>query len=514
MPHPGSLGGFPGDWSYHGNARLLVGSDTQLLEISLRLVFVEEVEIDVKLIWKNIPDDKRFKIAAKMHDVRQQILIIQGSMFLIGFSEPPLNLNNGVTNFQVTRFITYARLPEMALEQDESKYFVQLRAYLNDEFSSIDEILIKEFENMPNQMYGRVSNFENDLSLYCALNSEYEVKCGKKYISHQDHNIFYRKNIDTLYKLSFIDIRVPIKNQRINHSVLQQDEKIEISLARHLEQTSNDICAFLSVICDYEILPIYYEYSIYSQNKYVFGRIIPIWSRRRIPRISKSWPTQGIHFLGNVTAFLECCPISRQLSRGIEHLKITVYESTVELKLMAACSAIEYFYSYWFWEMEGLQKLVDASFQNNTLVKWNTKLIKDLKKLKQPNESKGKTPYLSTVICFFLNDLEIDWQKYMNDRESPHFIQVRNGLLHGSFVANETEIFLAEEVGQKLGVEILISILKQISISNVSELYENLPIRPAKQVFYLMSDGWLEIKELLDELHEEGREAKGFWTRG
>jgi hypothetical protein len=150
----------------------------------------------------------------------------------------------------------------------------------------------------------------------------------------------------------------PIKNHRINNLIIREDPEIEVSLARHLENVLNDVCAFLSILCEREILPIYYDYSMCSQNKYISGRIIPLWERRRIPRISKSWPTEGIDFLGNVTSFLECCPLSKRLSRGIINLKITVYESTVELKLMAVCSAMEYFYFYWFWERNGLSKLI------------------------------------------------------------------------------------------------------------------------------------------------------------
>ncbi|VXD25237.1 hypothetical protein [Planktothrix paucivesiculata] len=244
-------------------------------------------------------------------------------------------------------------------------------------------------------------------------------------------------------------------------------------------------------------MPIYYDYSMFYKQKYIYGRIIPIWDRRRIPRTSKSWPTKGIHFLGNITSFLECCPLSKQLSRGIEHLKITVYESTVELKLMAACSAIEYFYSYWFREMNGLSKLINAVSENNQLVK-----------LKQV--SPGRTPSLSTVIRFFIDDLGIDWKKYMGDKASPQFIQVRNDLLHGSFISDDIKIFEAEEVAQKLGTEILFSIMKNISKLKDSEEYESLPIRTPEKDFYKLSDGWNEIRDVLDELHTD-KNYKRFW---
>ncbi|OKH33145.1 hypothetical protein NIES2119_24085 [[Phormidium ambiguum] IAM M-71] len=510
MTHPGWLGGFPGDWTYHGDAKLLIGDAVQPITISLRLIFVEQADIDVKLIWKGITDDKRLKTAVKIQEEKQQLLVIQGSIFLIGYSRPPFDTNNGITNFYVARFITYSGLPKNCFTEEQPDYFIQLRAYLNDEFSSMDEIFATEFENMPQRRDRNLSTKIAHPSLYCALNSGYEVKCGKKFITHKDHDVVYKRNIDTLYKFSFIDISIPLRNKHLIKLIIDGTKEIEVSLVRHLEQVLNDTCAFLSIICDYEIIPIYYDYSMFYKQKYISGRIIPIWERRRIPRTSKSWPTQGIHFLGNITSFLECCPLSKQLSRGIEHLKITVYESTVELKLMAACSAIEYFYSYWFWEMNGLSKLISAVSQNNQLVDLNQASFSKLKKLN--SQSSSKTPYLSTVIRFFIDDLGIDWKKYMGNKATPQFIQVRNELLHGSFTSDDIKIFEAEEVAQKLGTEILFSIMKNISKLNDSEEYESLPIRTPEKDFYKFSDGWNEIRDVLDELHTD-KKNKQFWNQ-
>lgn len=514
MTHPGWIGGFPGNWTYQGDAKLLVKNTVQLITISLRLIFIEEVEIDVKLIWKSITDDERLQIARQMHDERQQILVIKGSILLMGYSMPLFNINDndGVTKFNVVKFITYSGLPNNFHFEENLDDFFQLRGYLNDEFSSLDHYFITEFQNTPRPLNIDADTIAEKRSLYCALNSGYEVKCGKKYITHKDHDIFYRKNIETLYKLSFIDIRIPLKNHRINNLIIREAQEIEVSLARHLETVLNDVCAFLSIVCEREILPIYYDYSICSQNKYIYGQIIPIWERRRIPRISQSWPTQGIHFLGNVTSFLECCPLSKQLSRGIGHLKITVYESTVELKLMAACSAIEYFYSYWLWEIDGLSKLRDGCSQNNQLLSEHKKLVK---KLNNPQPSSdSRTPALSTVIRFFVNDLNIEGKKYMDmdSKDRPLFIEVRNKLLHGSFISDDKEIFQAEEIAQKLGTEILLAIMKIISKADDAQSYESLPVRPLEKDFYKFSDGWPEIKDILDELHSEEK-SKQFWNR-
>ncbi|MFM5956760.1 MAG: hypothetical protein ACKOQ2_06260, partial [Dolichospermum sp.] len=79
MTHPGWFGGFPGDWTYYGDAQLLLKDTVQLITVSLRLIFIEEAEIDVKIIWNSVTDDDRLKIAIKMDNEKQQIIVIQHS---------------------------------------------------------------------------------------------------------------------------------------------------------------------------------------------------------------------------------------------------------------------------------------------------------------------------------------------------------------------------------------------------------------------------------------------------
>jgi len=75
----------------------------------------------------------------------------------------------------------------------KSDYFFQVRAYLNDEFSSSDDSFITECENTPEPRNIDADTIADKRSLYCALNSGYEVKCGKKYVTHKDQDIFYIK---------------------------------------------------------------------------------------------------------------------------------------------------------------------------------------------------------------------------------------------------------------------------------------------------------------------------------
>lgn len=513
MTHPGSLGGFPGDWNFQGDAIFVVGEYHKKISVSLYLTFSEGAEINIKLIWEGVSQEERFDIADQMYKFRYQMLIIQKSVILIGVSSPPLNISNEFTSFNATRLITYSSFPQDIDPHEHSNHFVQLRAYLNDDYS-LDDSWGTEFENIPERRQKYFSaeegrrRFEENLSLYCTLMSGYEIKCGKKYVTHKDHGVLRRRNIETLYHLSFLDVSIPF------NACFIQDKNLfdEVSLFQHLENTLNDACAFLSIVCDYEILPIYYDYSIYSRNKYVYGRVIPIWSRRKISRISKSWPTQGINLFHNVASFFECCPIDRKLSRGIRHLQLTVCEATVELKLMAACSSIEYFYSYWFWNMQGLSKLIEAIKTKNTLVFLKNKNNKDVKDLENlQNNKDGKTPYLSTVIRFFLNSIGIDWKKYIDATGTPHFIKIRNELLHGSFTSDDTVLFIAEDCAQKVSAEILFKIMKIISKSNVLESYDKLPVRSPEQDFYNISEGWEELSNAFDELCSDS-DTGIFWA--
>jgi hypothetical protein len=101
---------------------------------------------------------------------------------------------------------------------------------------------------------------------------------------------------------------------------------------------------------------------------------------------------------------------------------------------MAAYSAIEYFYSYWFWERDGLSKLIYGFSKNNQLLSEHKKLLKKLKNIQSSSDS--TTPAISQVIRFFVNDLNIEGKKYMDmdSEDIPLFIKVRKELLPGSFI--------------------------------------------------------------------------------
>jgi hypothetical protein len=237
----GSFCGFPGDWTYQGKAKLLLKDTSQLVTVSLRFLFTEQSEIDVEIIWDDFSREEQVEIGLKMDRGQTQVLSIQENILLIGFSIPPFNINR-TTKFNVIKIISYYQFPTDLSMQEDDKYFAELKAYLNDGVSSDDEIFAEEFEGIP----FRNINQKGVRPIYCKLNSGYEVRCGKKYITHKDHQTsHYTKNIETLYRLSFIDISLPLKSINM---IADDNKNIETSLFKHLENLFNDACAFLSVV--------------------------------------------------------------------------------------------------------------------------------------------------------------------------------------------------------------------------------------------------------------------------
>ena len=111
-----------------------------------------------------------------MHEERQQILVINGSILLIGYSRLPFNTKGGITNFNLVKFISDWGLHKNFHVAENSDYFFQVRAYLNDEFSSSDDFFITEFENTSEPQNIDADTIADKRSLYCALNSGYEVR--------------------------------------------------------------------------------------------------------------------------------------------------------------------------------------------------------------------------------------------------------------------------------------------------------------------------------------------------
>ncbi|MCY7331862.1 MAG: hypothetical protein LH649_04215 [Pseudanabaena sp. CAN_BIN31] len=77
MTHLGTLGGFPGNWNFQGDAILIVGDYNKKISVGLQFIFLENAEIDVKLIWNGISEEERIDIAVRMTKCKSQMLIIK-----------------------------------------------------------------------------------------------------------------------------------------------------------------------------------------------------------------------------------------------------------------------------------------------------------------------------------------------------------------------------------------------------------------------------------------------------
>ncbi|MBF2025328.1 MAG: hypothetical protein IGS48_00985 [Oscillatoriales cyanobacterium C42_A2020_001] len=313
------------------------------------------------------------------------------------------------------------------------------------------------------------------------------------------------------YQLSFLDLRISSLESKLIKTLNRKGFHDEVQLLEHLEKTIDDLCAFLSITCDYEVLPIYFDYFINNRYKYFNGQIIPIDNRRRISRISSAYPKE-INLLYSATAYLECYPIDEQLSRGIQHLKLTVDEATIELKLMAACSAIEYFYSYWLFKVDGISKLIRGIEEKDKLILLKNKTDKDKEDRKKEmatlqSNGHGRTPPISKVIRFFLRDIGVDYAKYADDEEKFKFLEIRNSLLHGSFMHNEILICVAEDSAQKLGSEILYKLMKIISKSKDVEAYDQILVELPLQEFCQFALGWEDLRSAFNESSEPSNQA-------
>lgn len=207
----GWLDEFPSNWNYSGEAKLVIGNFQYIFKINIIFLFAEEIEIEVKIFWDDISLDKIFDIGDNFTNTSNHKLIVQESLILIGNTYfPRCSSYIQPTEFYVNRIITYEKSFEKTNLLD-SFDFCNVRVYLNDQYSGRDDDIISEYINIQRYSKGKYTNVleRENAGLYCQLNSVYKVQCGQQYAIHKDHNIFFdRKNIETLYKSSFIGIEI------------------------------------------------------------------------------------------------------------------------------------------------------------------------------------------------------------------------------------------------------------------------------------------------------------------
>ena len=229
-----------------------------------------------------------------------------------------------------------------------------------------------------------------------------------------------------------------------------------------------------------------------------------------LSKISKARNNLYLHFHRDVELFLECCPLDKKLVYGLYVLKQTVFNSNSPLQLLAAYSALEYFYSFWLWEMNGIDKLIKAKKGKNNLIRFQYLSQPGLENLQ--NNKQARIPSLSLVIRLFLRDININWKEYLNDdvSKNPEFIDIRDDLLHGVLISDEIKISYAADKVTKIAKKVLFKIMKKISKSSNKEFYEKLYINNHAPRFIEINNGWSDIKQAHHELNDNVKN-KIFW---
>jgi hypothetical protein len=497
---------FPGDYNYQGPSTLLIEELTLSAFIIVNIIFDGEVNVELKILWRNESLENRdFADVMASKRAHTVTVIIKSQMIIIGtFRESSRSLVDNVerislnvirvTSFKVNRF---ARLqggrkyyatsnsPQVIPESN----WIRIKAYLNNEYCMNDWIL------------------ESKEITYCLLNSGYYFKSGCLRLVHQEPRIT-RSNYERTYKFSFIEFIRPIQPSQLlataNSTSASQNQKVSFPLkdyfflneVRDAELLSGAACDFLSVLSGQELSPIFFEYEIHINGKSIKGQTIPVSSKRKLEQHGKlfSYPNHNLNLLRDFSFFLENCPLHEKLSRGISSLRMAISTDIVNLQLLSSCSALEYFFSFWLFEMHGFGKLL-KSIDNKRAKKLNR--IRD----------KGQTPKLSEYLKPFLLHLTLSDLEYIDLESSQPFLNVRNELLHGRFISDhDIEIFEARAIAQSLATEVLISIMQILNPLCRDEFYKNVKARKPLLGFTSAPDGWDAVRSAMYCAYDESCE--------
>ena len=497
---------FPGDYNYQGPSTIFIEELALSAFISVNILFDGKVDVELKILWEDessVTQDFADLLAIKRANAIT--ILVKSQMIIIGtFRESSRSLVDNIerislnvlriTSFRVNRF---GRLYEGKKYYAKSSFpqlisesaWIRIKAYLSNEYCMHDWVI--ESEEKP----------------YCLLNSGYYFKCGCTHLMHQESRIT-RNNYERTYKFSFIEFIRPISpsqsfvitnstspNEKTREGITFPEGFFFLDEVRNAELLSEIACDFLSVLSNQELSPIFLEYEVHIDGKSVQGKTIPVSSKRKLEQHGRrSRPGHNLNLLRDFSFFLENCPLHEKLGRGIASLRMAVSTDIVNLQLLSSCSALEYFYSFWLFEMNGFDSLLEAEDNQGR---------KDLCR----NRDKGQTPKLSKylksfILCLNLGDLE-----YINLESSQPFLIVRNELLHGQFTSDhDIEILEAREVAQSLATEVLISIIKNLNSLCCDEFYENLKARRPSHGFTSAPDGWDRIGDAMHCAYDNNSE--------
>lgn len=502
---------FPGSYSYQGSATVLIKELAINTFINTNIFFDGGVDTDLEILWKNDSSlDLDFVDLMRSKGVRSVTVVIKSQMIIIAtFRESYRSLIDNldrislnvikVTSFEVNRntiFDSGKRYYEISNSSNiilETNW-IRTKIYLSNEYCINDWTL------------------ESGAKIYCLSRSGFYFRCGRSHITHQESRTT-RNNYERTYKFSFIEFIKPIQasdllatkdylssNQgqdeisySLNHPLLESE-------IRNCEFLSERACDFLSILSNQELSPVFLEYEFHVNGKSMQGKTIPVISRRKLEQHGKSFSCFNYNLTRDFSFFLENSSLHEKINRGISSLRMSVSTNIANLKLISSCSALEYFYSFWLFEMGGFEELLKFA---------NTPDKKRLYSLKE----KGKTPQLSAYIKQFILFLNLeDNIEYINfEEEQQFFLDVRNKLLHGQFTSGcDIKIFEASEISQSLATEVLISIMKILNPFCRDKFYKNLKARKPLLSFNSTPDGWGAIGSAMYHAYD-GNCENAYW---
>jgi hypothetical protein len=509
---------FPGNYKYQGKLKVLIKDEFFDASGNLSITFDRRVEAEITVIWNETSNlEQRFSWILARKQVNHIKVVIPGKFILVTIlsSVQEALRQPELISLRVIKIISFSSYRTAKFKHDgdrDYKFFspispvgeefsIRMKAYLNDDYSFINHVFERESKSSP----------ENDIyeDPYCALTSGFYLRCGRSTKAKYDNNSFTRsrRNIKEVYAFRFIEIVAPIISdsiQEIKSFPEEESPLLEepVHFSEKIQETEfliGILCDFLSILSSRKLFTIYFEYEVFVKGRGIRGFMIPVDETLRVEEVSSFKPDVNLNLFKDTSFFLESCPSHQKIYREITNLKISICENIVNLQLLSACAALEYFYSFWLFEMGGFDALTERRLSQQ-----------DKNKLLKLREG-GRTPPLSECIRDFLSELSLDRLSYIDWEIGLNFINTRNELLHGKFIdENDLKIFEDREISQAIAIEVLIVILRRSSKSSPG-IYVPSARKKPMQDFRVLSSDWNDVEAAMNEIYSQQNEELDFW---
>ncbi|MDB9528641.1 hypothetical protein PN498_21800 [Oscillatoria sp. CS-180] len=508
---------FPGKFNFREEASICAKDFSFRVDVDIAIDFHDKISVSTKVFKRTASR----KIEKGSHETlgfinqfkNETKIIIPGKLIIFGFfTSIQTKLDSSRNCVESGIFAAYEIISlefpgYVRYQEDEMKHFlldrnneqpnsIRLKVYLSDEFSFKDKYNISESLNVDNNVVLP--------EVFCLLKSGYLFRCGK---SRKSFSSVETVSIDQqiIYKFSFFDLK--LEKQNLMGEIKVDGEETNnfngcADVLKQLELISMKLCDYISIIAGRVIEPIYYEYEVSISGRSINGLMLPVFEHIRLNTNATHWPTQNSSssdLSSMLEAFLECCPLEERMERGLFNLKSSLSKDySSGLQILAICSSIEYFFAHWFWGLSGYSFLMN-----------HPDVAQRKKRSMEKNHADGKTPALSTYLKVFLEKIEVIY----NHEETLKLLEYRHKILHGGLFSETSEFLLTIQTGRSLSAQIMNSILKSISKSDNTDVYEQIVAAPLISS-YLNSSHWLDVESARNELvNFESSEILGkYWS--